>query len=435
MSHRSYEERDSRGRGPRNGEQQQSGGYYQRYQQGRGNEAHRYHHQQHSQSNVTRGSDGFLRNGGSYSNYGRNLGRRNFFRDDRHYRHRLSRLTSQDSSLLHADGLPMIDAQGRNPAEHLIRALERLQTHVVRTCKPGMDSILDYKNPREPEIFEPVLTEIDKSAEPVKYDLEMSRYKEDYKEYRHDLKDMKEEKAKIFGLIFDHMTDGSKTQVSTCEEGLSAIEKKDPVLLVVALMLTHFVSKHKDSEKSFLEIQQKFLTMRMGQEEDLTHYYKRFEATFAGFNECAIALDRQASLPDESQLVTIFIDSLSHGYQDYKDTYDRRHVNNMVIPHTVKEVFTDLPVYFNPNKANFAKTVMVATSYYSRGGRGRNNSRGGRGHGRQGPRYSYNANGRPACHACGATDHFIRDCPENTKKDVQKAVESVKSEAKSSQKN
>ena len=254
----------------------------------------------------------------------------------------------------------------------------------------------------------------------------MKVWEMEYKDYKENAKKLNEHKIKLMGNMLGQMTDASKDQVKTSLEGKEAIENKDPLSLVKAIVSTHLTLGRIDDEQNLYAAETNYRRLEMGESESIANFFRRFTASLASFRECASRAGKEETMPDDEQQSIHFVMQLSVNYGAFKDNFRRGMISPK--PTTLQEAYERI-CNFGPGRSTFAEPRHRGV-FVTRGGRG--GGRGGPGRGFGGGRGGFGG-GRGACAICHQYGHWKNECPQAKSggdEDVSKAVEQVKEEKK-----
>lgn len=320
--------------------------------------------------------------------------------------------------------LPVLYYSTSNGAEVVHRFLKEFKIYVMANFIKDMDNIFKLTDPDYPEMEEPE----EPYGNQVKDRIIMEKWKLKLKDYEAWKRKFEDEKVKLAGVMLGQVSPGSMDRLNQVAEGATAIKDKDPLSLVKAILTTHLTAGKADGEQNLYYAEMNFKNMKMYEDEKLPMYYRRFEASVASVTESATQLTKPERVPDDAQCVMHFIHTLNTNYNSYKLAYRRDQLKTK--PKKIQEAYEMIILYgpdkmpgdkkYNDtNETNYGRRGIF---YSNRGGRGRGRDSGGRGRG----------GGRGACHICGDTGHWKRDCPKNVDEDISKAIaETAKKENKS----
>jgi len=239
---------------------------------------------------------------------------------------------------------------------------------------------------------------------------------------------LEEHKIKLMGTMLGQMSDGSKDQVKTSQEGKDAIENKDPLSLVKAILSTHLTLKRIDYEQNLYAAETNYRRLEMGETESIANFFRRFSASLSSFRECASRAGKEETMPDDEQQSIHFVMQLSANYGAFKDNFRRGMISPK--PTSLQEAYERI-CNFGPGRSSFdVKELKHRGVFVTRGGRGGGRGGPGRGSGRGGF-----GGGRGACAICHQYGHWKNECPQRKgdgDEEVSKAVEHVKEEKKAS---
>jgi hypothetical protein len=254
----------------------------------------------------------------------------------------------------------------------------------------------------------------------------MTVWKRDFTEFRDKQEKFDADKAKLFGVIIGQMSDSSKDQVATTQDGMDALRDKDPLDLVKVIVTTHLTGGKTNDDENLYSAQYAYTQLVMSREEKIATYYRRFETALTTLVECAARAHKNNVVPDNVMQNIHFVKTLNGFYSEYQISFDRDIITQK--PTTVQEAYEQI-VQFGSNKLGYSdqreqnhRNAFVT----KKGGRGRS-ARGGKGSG-----------GRGNCHNCNQPGHWKDQCP-NTKsagvsgeqeEDVTKAIKEVREDKK-----
>ena len=250
----------------------------------------------------------------------------------------------------------------------------------------------------------------------------MEVWKLDNKEYRDNKKKFDEHKVKLTGVLLGQMSEASKDQVKTSQDGKDAIENKDPLNLVKAIISTHLTAGKIDNDQNLYAAETNYHRIQMGEYESISAYHRKFEASLSSLRECASRADKQSAVPDDELQSIHFINTLNGNYGAYKESFRRGIISK---PISLQDAYEKV-VSFGTGRAHYSESreePRRGTFASFRGGRGDGRSSGGQ--------YGRGA-GRGACAICKEYGHCKDECPMRKRGDtdeaVSKAVEQVREE-------
>jgi len=280
----------------------------------------------------------------------------------------------------------------------------------------GLDNIFMEVDPAYPEFVEPDAPDDARRA------IDMEKWKLEWKLYSDKVERLKADKIKLTGAILGQLGPNSRDRVEKLPAGRAAIDEKNPLELVKAIIATHLVSSRLDNQDNFYQSQVNYNSMRMGDTETIENYYRRFRGMLASLTQAALAAGKVNLIPDDKMQAIHFIYTLSASYSEFKLAYDRNMLDEK--PDTSADAYEaaiDFGLDERPSnrrdRSNRMNVFVVEKRGGGRGrGRGRGEGRGGRGFGR----------GRGNCAICKKPGHWKNECPERQEhEDIAKAVKEV----------
>jgi hypothetical protein len=310
------------------------------------------------------------------------------------------------------EGLPVLHYnKSAGMSDELQKWLSAMKTYTMTNFIMGLDDIFLAENPTYPEFFEP-FTPADEDHEDM---VVMENWKLDNKEFRENTKKLDQDKVKLMGVLLGQMSEASKDQVKTTQDGKLAIDQKDPLELVRAIISTHLTAGRIDSDQNLYAAETNYRNIQMGEYEPIATYHRRFLANLSSLRECASRAEKEGAVPDDELQSIHFISTLNAHYGAYKDNFKRGIIS---APTTVQDAYESI-VHFGPGRAHYeVREVRRGVFASFRGGRGGRGGRDGRG-------------GRGACVICKKFGHWKNECPSRkgeANDDVARAVEQVRDE-------
>jgi uncharacterized membrane protein YgcG len=316
------------------------------------------------------------------------------------------------------DGLPVLNySKSAVNSDELQKWVSAMKTYTMANFIIGLDDIFLSEDPAYPEFYEPDFPDEDERGDAVI----MEVWKLDNKEYRDNSKKLEHDKVKLMGVILGQMSEASKDQVKTSQEGKDAIEEKNPLNLIKVIISTHLTAGRIDCDQNLYAAETNYRNIQMGEFEQIATYHRRFSASLSSLRECASRAEKEEAVPGDELQSIHFISTLNGNYGAYKENFKR---GIIPAPTTLQEAYEKI-VSFGPGRSHYEVREIrkgVFSTFQGHGGRGGRGGRGG-GFGRGG--------GRGACAICKQPGHWKNECPNRkgeANEDVAKAVEQVRDE-------
>jgi uncharacterized membrane protein YgcG len=297
-----------------------------------------------------------------------------------------------------------------------------MKTYTMANFIAGLDDIFNSENAAYPDFYEPEFPEEHDRGDAVVMEI----WKLDNKEYRENAKKLEEHKVKLMGVLLGQMSEASKDQVKTTQEGKTAIEEKEPLDLVRAIVSTHLTAGRIDNDQNLYAAETNYRRIQMGEYEPIATYHRRFLASLTSLKECASRAEKDGAVPDDELQSIHFISTTNGQYGAYKDYFKRGIVS---APTTLQDAYEKM-VDFGTGRAPYSDGREERRGVFT-------TFRGGRGGGRGG-RFGRGGRGRGACVICNEYGHWKNECPNkkaDSSDDVAKAVQEVRDEKEKANKN
>jgi hypothetical protein len=290
------------------------------------------------------------------------------------------------------------------------------KTDTMTKMAPELDNIFLEAGAAYPELVAP------DDPEDARRGMDVERWKLEMKLYVERVERLNRDKIQLTGTILGQLGPNSRDRVEKLEAGRAAIDAKDPLELVKAIVATHLVSSRLDNNDNFYQSQMNYNGIRMGETESIENYNRRFRGMLASLTQAARVAGQEGSVPDDRMQAIHFIYTLSAAYSDFRLAYDRKQLKEDHIPDTAVKAYAEAIDFGTNRRANSQMDrptragVFAATKRGGgRGGRGRGDDRRGRGEGFRG-----------ICFGCNKPGHRKQDCPEQKERDdIARAVKEV----------
>ena len=310
------------------------------------------------------------------------------------------------------DNLPTLNlnASGKVLPEAVERFIQAMKIHCISDYVTGLDSIFNKGElAMWPGFDEPELPEDPKDI------FEVEKWKNDYKFHKDMERLVIKDGTKLFGVIMGQLGQASIDAINKTTQGKAAIDEKDALELIKAIYSTHMISAKIDNTLNLYEAEGNFRELRMGEDEGLDSWLRRFNGSENAYMAAAERAEKGDQVPDEEQRALHFVKKLNSKYSDFVSDFDRDQLRGGR-PETVQKA---LEAVFNygPNK----RAVPAQSQGQSRGA-----FYAGRGRGRGGGRGRW---GRGACAICHKEGHWKNECPERSADQEDKTVASAVKEA------
>jgi hypothetical protein len=316
------------------------------------------------------------------------------------------------------ESLPLLNfSKSASNGDELQKWISSLKTYTIANYIKNLDDIFNKEEPAYPVFEEPEFPdEEDQNNIAI-----MEIWKAEHRDYRDNTKKLDDHKTKLFGVLLGQMSETSKDQVMTTQEGKDAIDGKDPLNLVKAIVSTHLMAGQIDSDQNLYAAETNYRKIQMGETELIAAYHRRFEASLATLRECASRAEKIAAVPDDGLQSIHFISTLNVNYGAYKENFKRGIITK---PEDLQDAYEKV-VSFGPGRAHYSElredTTRRNAFVSRRGGRGGRygNERGGRG------------GARGACALCKQFGHWKNECPMrksggDVEDDVDRAVKQAR---------
>ena len=275
------------------------------------------------------------------------------------------------------DTLPFLNVKAGSGAsgEQVQRWISALKTYCMANYVSGLDRIFDRPpGGQYPEIVEPARPEAeDEGYQPDPLDVEV--WKEEYKTYRKNTMLLQEHKVKLLGVMLGQMSQSSKDMALKSERGVEALDERDPLKLVQAIVSTHLVSSNTDPMLNYYHSETNYRErLRMGDQEPIENYFRRVQASLDSLIESATRAGHEDKIPDEESQALHFIDRLSAVYGEFRHCVIK---GILPRPESLEEAYR-AAVNFGASRARYFGSgsqrehhgVFAATTRGGRAGRG-----------------------------------------------------------------
>ena len=339
--------------------------------------------------------------------------------------------TAQGKGLI--DSLPFLNVKAGSGAsgEQVQRWITAMKMYSMANFVSGLDRIFDrpegeYPEFREPE--RPAAGDDDATLDP----LDVEIWREDFKAYRKNILLLEEHKVKLLGVLLGQMSQSSKDMALKDNRGVEAMDERDPLKLVQAIVSTHLVSSNTDPMLNYYEAETNFRErLRMGDGERIENFYRRVEASVDSLTESAARAGHDDKVPDQETLALHFIDRLSSAYGEYRHCVIK---GILTRPGTLEEAYraavnfgTSRVTHFGTGTQRDHRGVFAAYTP-GRGDKGTGTGRRKPGSG-PAPKGKSPRLTRDQCAICYQTGHWKRDCPMKDK-DEDHAIEQAIAESR-----
>lgn len=312
---------------------------------------------------------------------------------------------------------------------------ERQQVLIHPDANPGNDENYEWKvvtiHPEYPNYEEPEPL----SEEESNNELLAKKYLFSWQEYRKNTEKLRRDKIRVFGLIQTHQTAASEQRTLSYEGGSAAKSSKDPLAYLKVIIASHATTGRAHPMEAFYEAQRYYNNIIMGEEEWLTSYTERFEATARAYVEAAHMAELDDLIHNSALQTMHYIKTLNSRYDEYRDSVENS--KNDDYPTQIQEAFGQANDYStvktrwrDRQNSRRGRGGHINAFVAPRGGRGGGGNYGGyRGEGRgnygrggyNNNDYSNNKPSKPvtasedsACYNCGSTDHWAASCPHKS---------------------
>lgn len=254
------------------------------------------------------------------------------------------------------------------------------------------------------------------------HEINLYEYKEARKNRTRRIESMRNDKAGLYALMLQHISNESLDAIKLREGWGAADEDKDPLMLWILIEATHRVgiaSRIPAVLKS--ESRRAYQSIGQSAYESIVSFKERFDDLLANY------VEQGNPEMDEDDIAMDFYRALDNSRYAAFKTNLVNNINSGAIeqPETLNDMYTQASAYLIPTKHGHAgthKTAFATTADRAYNGRGSKEGRGKKGDSKGGKSDGGKKNSTAAgskgnsegrdCWGCGTRGHLLRNCPE-----------------------